>query len=101
LLAWAADESGAERFTLRIRDLATGADIETVSTVINGGVVVVARDQDAILVYTEVNDNWRSYRALAPHGWATIPPKDATLYEEADEGFRVAVGRTHDRAVAA
>ena len=33
LAAWAADASGAERFTLRIRDLATGADVETVSAV--------------------------------------------------------------------
>ena len=36
LLAWSADTSGAERFTLRIRDLATGRDIETVSEVVNG-----------------------------------------------------------------
>jgi oligopeptidase B len=95
LLAWAADESGAERFTLRIRDLATGADIETVSTVINGGVAWSA-GSDAIL-YTEVNDNWRSYRALL-HTLGDDPAKDAQLYEEADEGFRVAVGNTHDRA---
>jgi oligopeptidase B len=95
LLAWAADESGAERFTLRIRDLATGADIETVSNVVNGGVAWSA-GSDAIL-YTEVNDNWRSYRALL-HTLGEDPAKDAQLYEEADEGFRVAVGSTHDRA---
>ncbi|WP_404714247.1 S9 family peptidase [Sphingomonas sp. MMS24-J13] len=95
LLAWAADESGAERFTLRIRDLATGADVETVSTVINGGVAWSA-GSDALL-YTEVNDNWRSYRALL-HRLGTEPATDSQLYEEADEGFRVAVGATHDRA---
>ena len=95
LLAWAADDSGAERFTLRIRDLATGQDIETVSTVINGGVAWSA-GSDA-LIYTEVNDNWRSYRALL-HRLGTDPAGDAQLYEEADEGFRVAVGQTHDRA---
>jgi oligopeptidase B len=94
LLAWSADESGAERFTLRIRDLATGADIETVSAVTNGGVVWSA--DSAGLVFTEVNDNWRSYRARL-HRLGSDPAEATTLYEEADEGFRVAVGRTQDR----
>jgi oligopeptidase B len=92
LLAWSADESGAERFTLRIRDLATGADIETVTEVANGAVVWTA-DSSGIL-FTEVNDNWRTFRAcLHRLGEAQA----ITLYEEADEGFRVAVGKTHDR----
>ncbi|QJU60384.1 S9 family peptidase [Sphingomonas sp. AP4-R1] len=94
LLAWSADESGAERFTLRIRDLATGADVETVSAVTNGG-VVWSSDSKA-LVFTEVNDNWRSYRARL-HRLGADPAEAVTLYEEADEGFRVAVGGTQDR----
>ena len=94
LLAWSADESGAERFTLRIRDLASGADIETVSQVINGGVAWSA-DGGAI-AYTEVNDNWRSYRARL-HALGSDPAGDPILYEEADEGFRVAVGGTRDK----
>jgi oligopeptidase B len=94
LLAWSADDSGAERYTLRIRDLATGTDRETVSTVVNGGVAWSA-GSDAI-AYTEVNDNWRSYRALL-HPLGGEPADDAVLYEEADEGFRVAVGATRDR----
>jgi oligopeptidase B len=94
LLAWAADESGAERFTLRIRDLATGEDVETVSAVTNGGVAWSA-GSDALL-YTEVNDNWRSYKALL-HRLGEDPADDVAIYEEADEGFRVAVGGTRDR----
>ena len=94
LLAWSADDSGAERYTLRIRDLGTGEDIETVSAVTNGNVAWSAAS-DAI-VYTEVNDNWRSYKALL-HRLGTDPATDAMLYEEADEGFRVAVGGTRDR----
>jgi oligopeptidase B len=94
LLAWSADDSGAERYTLRIRDLATGTDRETVSTVVNGGVAWSA-GSDAI-AYTEVNDNWRSYRALL-HPIGGEPADDTVLYEEADEGFRVAVGATRDR----
>jgi oligopeptidase B len=94
LLAWSADDSGAERYILRIRDLATGEDIETISRVTNGNVAWSAAS-DAI-AYTEVNDNWRSYRALL-HRLGSDPATDAVLYEEADEGFRVAVGGTRDR----
>ena len=94
LLAWSADDSGAERFTLRIRDLATGADIETVSAVTNGG-VAWSTDSRA-LAYSEVNDNWRSYRARL-HRLGGDPADDVTLYEETDEGFQVHVGGTRDR----
>ena len=95
LAAWSADDNGAERFTLRIRDLATGADVETVTDVANGAVVWNA-DSSAV-AYTEVNDNWRTYRARL-HVLGSDPASDTTLYEEADEGFRVAVSRTQDRA---
>ncbi len=94
LLAWTADSSGAERFTLRIRDLATGADIETVSEVVNGG-VAWSSDSKA-LVFTEVNEQWRTYRAQL-HRLGTDPSGDATLYQESDEGFRVSLGHTQDR----
>ncbi len=75
LLAWSADTSGAERFTLRIRDLATGMDIETVSDVINGA-VVWSSDGRAI-AYTEVNENWRTYRARL-HELGGDPATDLT-----------------------
>ena len=94
LMAWSVDDSGAERFTLRIRDLASGRDIETVSAIVNGAVAWSA-GSDA-LAYTEVNENWRSFRARL-HRLGTDPAGDAVLYEEADEGFRVGVGRTQDR----
>jgi len=94
LAAWSADASGAERFVLKIRDLATGKDIETVSAITNGAVVWSADSRS--LVYTEVNDNWRTYRARL-HRLGTDPATDHTLYEEtADAGFNVAVGKTQD-----
>ena len=95
LAAWSSDTSGAERFTLRIRDLATGADIETVSNVVNGSVVWSA-GSDAV-AYTEVNDNWRTFRARL-HALGSDPEADPTLYEEKEDiGFNVHVGRTQDR----
>jgi oligopeptidase B len=95
LLAWASDASGAERFTLRIRDLATGRDIETVNTTTNGAVAWSADSKG--IVFTEVNENWRTFRALH-HILGTDPKTDRTLYEETEElGFNVGVGRTQDR----
>ena len=52
---------GSERFKLRIRDLATGEDIETVTDVAIGHPVWTSDSRG--VVFTEVNENWRSYRA--------------------------------------
>ena len=95
LLATLADYDGSERFELRIRDLATGKDIETV-TKVGIGQPVWTTDSGGI-VYTEVNDNWRSYRAQY-HRLGDAPEEAITLYEETEElGFSVGVGRSHDR----
>jgi oligopeptidase B len=94
LAAWASDADGSERFTLRIRDLASGQDIETVSKVTNGRVVWASNARS--LAYTEVNEYWRSYRAQH-HILGADPSRDLTLYEEADQGFSVGIGETQDR----
>jgi oligopeptidase B len=89
------DDNGSERFKLRIRDLATGRDIETVTEVGIGEPVWTA-DSRAI-VFTEVNENWRSYRARL-HRLGEPAANDSTLYEETENvAFTVDVGRTHDR----
>jgi oligopeptidase B len=95
LLATLADYDGSERFELRIRDLATGSDLETV-TKVGIGQPVWASDSAGI-VFTEVNDNWRSYRARFHHLRRPVE-EDITLYEETEElGFSVGVGKSHDR----
>ena len=96
LLAVLVDDDGSERFQLRIRDLATGQDIETVTEVGIGQPVWTS--DSAGIVFTEVNEHWRSYRARYHRLGA--PPEDAvTLYEETEElGFSVNVHRSHDRS---
>jgi oligopeptidase B len=97
LLATLADYDGSERFELRIRDLATGKDIETV-TKVGIGQPVWSSDSGGI-VFTEVNDNWRSYRARY-HRLGQPADEDVTLYEETEElGFSVGVGRSQDRGL--
>jgi len=89
------DDNGSERFKLRVRDLSTGRDIETVTEVGIGSPVWTA-DSRAI-VFTEVNDNWRSYRARL-HRLGEPVANDRTLYEETENvAFTVDVGRTQDR----
>jgi oligopeptidase B len=96
LLATLADYDGSERFELRIRDLSSGKDIETV-TKVGIGQPVWTSDSGGI-VFTEVNDNWRSYRAQY-HRLSDQPENAATLYEETEElGFSVGLGKSHDRS---
>ncbi len=93
LLAYAIDTDGSERFTVRIRDIASGKDIETV-TKVSVGQLVWSADSKA-LMWTEVNENWRRIKArlhiLGQSG------EDRVVYEESeDKGFGVAVSRSQD-----
>ena len=93
LVAYAADTDGSERFTIRIRDIAAGKDIETVTKVSVGGFEWSA-DSKAV-IWTEVNDNWRRIKArlhvLGQTG------EDRVIYEETeDKGFGVNVGKSQD-----
>jgi oligopeptidase B len=97
LAAIFADDSGSERFTLRIRNLATREDLETV-TEVGIGAPVWSADGSAVL-FTEVNDQWRSYRARY-HRLGDDPANDVTLYEETeDKGFSVGLARSQDESL--
>jgi oligopeptidase B len=96
-LATLVDDDGSERFKLVIRDLASGADLETVTEVGIGSPVWTS--DSAGIVFTEVNDQWRSYRARYHRIGA---PLDATvtLYEETEDlAFSVGVDRSTDRSL--
>ncbi|HET9355421.1 MAG TPA: S9 family peptidase [Sphingomicrobium sp.] len=93
-LATLVDDDGSERFKLVVRDLASGKDIETV-TKVGIGNPVWTKDSTG-LVFTEVNDQWRSYRARY-HRIGDDPAMAVTLYEEKDDiAFSVGVDRTTD-----
>ena len=97
LIATLADYDGSERFQLRIRDLATGKDIETV-TLVGIGEPVWTSDSRGI-VFNEVNDHWRSYRARY-HRLGAPADEDITLYEETEElGFSVGVHKSKDESL--
>jgi oligopeptidase B len=97
LAATLADYDGSERYELRIRDLATGKEIETVTKVGIGQPVWTS--DSAGIVFTEVNDQWRSYRARY-HRLGAYPDGAVTLYEENEEqGFSVGVYKSGDKSL--
>ncbi len=94
MLAWAADDDGSERFKLRVRDLATGADIATVATDALGS-PVWSNDSKAIF-WSQVNEEWRPWR-VRMHRVRGPVGDDRIVFEERDTGFRVGPGKTQDR----
>jgi len=97
LAAISADDNGSERFKLRVRDLATGQDLEIITDIAIGS-PVWSSDSKGI-VFTEVNEQWRSYRARYHRIGAPLS-ETVTLYEETEElGFSVGVGRSQDRSL--
>ncbi len=94
LLAYAVDDSGAERFEVRVKDLRTGDDLPDV---IPGmlSAIVWAADSKRFL-YCLANDQWRTDNAWL-HVVGTPVADDVKLYHEDDEGFRVGVGETQSR----
>ena len=97
LAAILADDDGSERFKLRIRDLATGRDLETV-TEVGIGSPVWSADSKAIL-FTEVNDQWRSFRARH-HRLGEDPKNARTIYQETEnKGFSVGLDKSQDESL--
>jgi len=96
-LATLVDDDGSERFKLVVRDLASGKLLETVTEVGIGSPVWTSDSKG--LVFTEVNDQWRSYRARY-HVLGRPLAETKTLYEEKkDIAFSVGVDRATDNSL--
>lgn len=91
LLAYAIDDNGSERYTVRIQDLTTGEMLPDVIPDVLSALVWTT--DDSALVYAPANAQWRTDRAML-HRLGTDAADDVLLYHEADEGFRVSVGIT-------
>ncbi|MEM6382552.1 MAG: S9 family peptidase [Pseudomonadota bacterium] len=91
-LAWSFDDKGSEKFTLRVRDLSAGVDLVERLEETSGGGGVWSAD-GLTLYYTRLDDNHRPSRVFR-HELGTDPADDVLVYEEADPGFFVGVGKT-------
>ena len=90
-LLWAYDDKGSEYFTVKVRDLNTGVDLDDTITDMGGGAVFTADGRG--IVYTLMDDNHRPSKVFF-HRLGSDQSDDALLYEEPDSGFFVGVGRS-------
>ncbi|MFA7588069.1 MAG: S9 family peptidase [Novosphingobium sp.] len=86
LLAWAVDDNGSERFTARIKVIASGEMLPDEIPGTLSSLAWVAGDKG--LVYSLANEQWRTDNARL-HWLGTPIDQDVELYHEDDEGFRV------------
>lgn len=91
LLLHGADETGGEAFTLRVRDLASGAD--TADVIANTGGDAVWEAGSEAFLYVRLDEEHRP-ASVWRHVLGTAAQADTLVYEEADPGFFVSVGRT-------
>ena len=90
-LAYSTDFTGNERFTIQIKDLATGALLPDEIPDTYAG---CAWSLDgSTLFYVTVDAAWRPYRVWR-HQIGTPASQDAIVFEEADERFHVYVSLT-------
>ncbi|WP_026877772.1 S9 family peptidase [Jiangella gansuensis] len=91
LLAYSTDYDGGEKYTLRFKDLESGA---TLPDEVPGTYYGSAWSADAsVLFYTTVDDAMRPYRVWR-HVLGTEAGADTIVHEETDERFFASVGLT-------
>ncbi len=94
-LAFSADETGAELYTLRVRDIDSGADLPDLITGTTGD--LLWGSDGATLYYIRRDEEHRPSKVFR-HRIGADPADDVLIYEEADKGFFVSLGETQSRA---
>jgi oligopeptidase B len=91
MLLYGIDVEGDERYTLRIRDLATGRDLDDVVSNTSAGATF--SPDGRFVVYTTVDDAWRPDTVWL-HEVGTAADADVQLFHEPDERYWVGAGFT-------
>ena len=91
-IAWSADTSGDEHYTLRIRSTDTGTELD--DQIPDTAAAGVAWSHDStIIVYVVADDTERPYQVKS-HRIGTNPDTDRIIWTEHDERFYVGIGTT-------
>ena len=91
-VAWSMDTVGDEHFTLRIRDLETGVDLEDrIDDTSNAG---VAWSRDGAWIFYVTHDAQERPATVWRHRIGTPPADDVVVHDETDERFFVTIGST-------
>ena len=96
-LAWSADERGSEYYTVRVRDLASGADLPDLIEESDGEMVWSA--DGASFLYIRLDENHRPSRVYRHH-LGQDPATDELIFEETDPGWFMNVWRSRSRRFA-
>jgi oligopeptidase B len=91
LLAYSTDTTGDERYTVRVKDLASGELLPDVITGVLGGVTWSRDGRD--LYYSTVDEAWRPDK-IWRHRLGDDQADDELVHHESDERFWLGVGRT-------
>ncbi|HST45989.1 MAG TPA: S9 family peptidase [Luteimonas sp.] len=93
-LAYADDAVGRRQYTIRFRDLATGAVLPDVIT--GASANVVWADDSRTLFYVENDPETLLTVRVRRHVLGTPVAQDALVYEEGDDSFYMGISRTRD-----
>jgi oligopeptidase B len=94
LVAWAEDTTGRRQYTLKVKNLATGEVLS--EAIANVEPNLIWADDNRTVMYVEKDPvTLRGYRVKA-HLLGTPADTDRLLYEEKDDTFNLAIGRTSD-----
>jgi len=95
LLAWAVDVAGDERYTLRIRDIASG-EVSSIDQIPGTAAGALFSLDGAYIFYCTVDDAWRP-DTVWRHRVGTAAADDVTVFTEPDDRYWVGVDRTRSR----
>ena len=95
LLAYATDDVGRRRYTLRFRDLVTGADLPEAIEDVAPGAVWASDDRHVFYVKKDL-ETLREFQVFR-HRLGTDPARDVLVFEEPDETFSVEIVRLKSR----
>jgi oligopeptidase B len=92
-LVYSTDTTGGERYTMRFRDLVTGAEADEAIEDTSYGVAWA--NDNATVFYVRVDEAMRPFQ-LWRHRVGADPAADVLVIEEPDDHFYLGVGRTKD-----
>ena len=91
LLAWSTDDRGSELYAVRVRNIASAADLGDIVAHTDGEVVWTADSRG--FFYVEVDENHRA-NSVKLHRLGTRQDEDVLVFREADAAWFVSIART-------
>ncbi len=95
-VAWSMDTAGDEHYTLRVRDLTTGVDLDDqLDDIANAG---IAWSRDGQWLFYVTADEQERPATVWRHQVGTARVDDVCVFDETDERFYVGIGSTRSEA---